>query len=80
MVLGPVMRLQGSLDAKDQKDGYHHQLEPPIHFRSKSLLQIMAYGALHPALSTLSLAFAAAAVCHCIFPGASAPPQANGCR
>jgi hypothetical protein len=28
--------------------------------------------------STLSLALAAAVVCHCMLPGASAPPRFNG--
>ena len=32
----------------------------------------------HPARSVLSLAFAAAVVCHCMLDGASAPPQASG--
>ena len=33
---------------------------------------------LQPPLSTLSFAFAAATVCHCILKGESAPPHANG--
>ena len=33
---------------------------------------------LHPFLSHLSFAFPSATVCHCIFSGLSAPPQANG--
>lgn len=37
----------------------------------------MAYGA-HPARSLLSLSFASAVVCHCMFAGESAPPQASG--
>ena len=35
-------------------------------------------GHLQPLRSILSFALASATVCHCMFEGSSAPPQANG--